>query len=343
MGNENLEILNLCLAADSKALLIYSKFAGLSKKKDLKAFWKKMSASEVTHCGYWRKLIKLAKENALPQLFEQPFSTKEELTAIQQKVEEMLVQSQSIKDPNYMFLLAYRLEFYLLHPAFMNFLHFLETLPDQESPVDEYHGHISEFIDALNKYGMDKPELKLLSETIARLWKDNSTLATMSSTDALTGIYNRRGLFDALLPLIYLAQRKKLNIGVMIVDLDNFKKVNDKHGHLVGDKVLVWAADLLKSHVRVSDVIGRYGGEEFLLYFSDVNLGFLQNIAEKLRKLVEAESKKKVPVTVSIGGSGGLLGENIEEDLQGMIKKADENLYKAKSAGKNKVVVDGKG
>jgi diguanylate cyclase (GGDEF)-like protein len=342
MGNETLDILNLCLAGDSKALLIYSKFAGLSKKKELKSFWKQMSASEETHCGYWRKLIKLAKDNALPQLFEQPFKVKEELAAIQEKVEEMLVQSQQVKDNNYMFLIAYRLEFYLLHPAFMTFLHFLETLPDQESPVDEYHDHLTSFIDALNKHGLEKPELKLLGETIQRLWKDNSTLAVMSSTDSLTGIYNRRGMFDALLPLIYLAQRKKLAIGVMIVDIDGFKKINDKHGHLEGDKVLVWVADQLKSHIRVSDVIGRYGGEEFLLYFSDVNINFLQTIAEKLRKLVEADSRKKIPVTVSIGAAGGLLGENIEEDLQTMIKKADESLYKAKAAGKNKVAVNGK-
>jgi diguanylate cyclase (GGDEF)-like protein len=342
MGNDNLEILNICLAADSKALLIYSKFAELSKKRDLKSFWKKMSASEEGHCGYWRKLIKLAKDNALPQLFEQPFKTKHEMHELQEKVEEMLVQSQKIKDTNYMFLLAYRLEFYLLHPAFMTFLHFLESLPGQESPVDEYHNHLGSFIDALNKYGLEKPELKLLGETIARLWRDNSTLAVISSMDTLTGIYNRRGLFDALLPLIYLAQRKKLGIGVMIVDLDNFKKVNDKHGHQEGDKVLVWAADMLKSHIRVSDVIGRYGGEEFLIYFSDVNTSFLQNIAEKLRKLIETESRKKIPITASIGVAGGLLGENIEEDLQSMIKKADENLYKAKTAGKNKVAINGK-
>jgi len=129
----------------------------------------------------------------------------------------------------------------------------------------------------------------------------------------------------------------------MIVDIDGFKKVNDKHGHQKGDSVLVSVAGLLKSNLRISDVIGRYGGEEFLIYLSDVETGFINAIAEKLRRLVESETRGRIPVTVSParrgGGSGGKIGKEIEEDLRELIRKADQNLYQAKAAGKNTVVV----
>lgn len=127
----------------------------------------------------------------------------------------------------------------------------------------------------------------------------------------------------------------------MIVDIDNFKEVNDKHGHQQGDNILTWVANLLKSNIRISDVIGRYGGEEFIIYLSDVNLEFISKIAEKLRKLVESGSKDKIPITVSIGATGGHIGKDIDQDLDEMIRRADENLYKAKAAGKNKAVVNG--
>jgi diguanylate cyclase (GGDEF)-like protein len=337
-----IDILNRCLAADSKAVLIYSHFAGASKKKSLKDFWTRMSAVEEKHTSYWRELLKLAREDMLPQLFEQPYKVKEELDKVQAKVEELLQESEKITNPADMFLLAFRIEFHILQPALVSFLNFLETLPNQESPLEDYKAHLMEFVAALNEYGADKPELKLLGETVERLWRDNSRLAMMSNTDPLTGIYNRRGMLDALIPLVYLAHRKKLAVGVLIVDIDDFKKVNDRHGHRAGDEVLAWVAETLKSNIRVSDVIGRYGGEEFLVYLSDVNTEFIFKIAEKLRRLIESGSRQRIPVTISIGGAGGMVQKDIEDDLQALISKADANLYKAKAAGKNKVAINGK-
>jgi len=146
----------------------------------------------------------------LPQLFEQPYKEKGGLNRIRHKVDGLLQQSAKVRGTTAMFLVAFRLEFHILHPALISLLNFLETLPNQESALAEYRSHLGLFINALNGHGLTKPEFKLLGETIDRLWKDNSNLAVMSNADSLTGIYNRRGMFDALLPLIYLAQRKKL-------------------------------------------------------------------------------------------------------------------------------------
>jgi len=335
-----IEILNICLEADRKANKLYKRFALLTKTEELRDFWQNLANEEIEHCGYWQKLIDLAKDDLLPKLFDQPFKVKEELMEVDGKVADVIMQSEKDLDEPEMFLLAYRLEFYLLHPAILNFLNFLETMPNVESPLTNYKDHLMGFVMALNRFGKKKPELELLGETIQRLWKDNTTLVVMSSTDSLTGIYNRRGMYDALLPLIYLAQRKKLGIGILVVDIDDFKKINDTQGHQVGDDALAWLATALKANIRISDVIGRYGGDEFLIYLSDVNLDYLFTIAVKLRKIVEAESKEVLPFTISIGVSGGLLGTDIENDLQAMIKRADGNLYKAKQAGKNTVAID---
>jgi len=336
-----MDILDHCLYLDDKAGKVYSKFSSLAQKPALKDFWRAMSEDEQKHRAYWQQLKDLAEQDLLPEVFEQPYKIRGELALIRAKIDAICSECSSAKSAAEMFMLAYRLEFLLIHPAIIGLLNFLETLPAGESPNAAYNSHLQKFISGLSEHGREKPELELLAETISRLWRDNRTLALMSNIDPLTGILNRRGVFDALIPLIYLAQRKKLNVGIMILDIDSFKEVNDKYGHLEGDRILIWLANLLKSSLRASDVIGRYGGEEFLIYLSDVERGHLFDVAEKLRRQVETESREKIPIKVSIGVFGGVLDKDLEADLQSLIKKADENLLAAKKAGKNKVSVGG--
>ena len=133
-------------------------------------------------------------------------------------------------------------------------------------------------------------------------------LAMQTHVDYLTGILNRRGLFDTILPLSYLAKRNNYSIGIMMVDIDHFKIVNDTYGHQAGDRTLRSVAQIMKATVRSSDIVGRYGGEEFLVFLSPVDSDFLFTIAEKIRTEIESESKKDIPVTTSIGVSYGIIG-----------------------------------
>jgi len=219
-------------------------------------------------------------------------------------------------------------------------LNFLEKGTGEQSPATNDKNHMEKFILVLDKFGKNKPEIELLAETVKRLWWDSSKMVEMSNTDFLTGLLNRRGLFDTFQPFLYLARRKMLSIGVMIIDVDDFKKINDQYGHKAGDQALIWLANLLKDNLRLSDVIGRYGGDEFFIYLSDVDLNYLLDVAVKLRKLVETQSQTEVPFTISIGVTGGMVGPDIEGDLQAMIKRADDNLLRAKKAGKNSVRID---
>ncbi len=159
--------------------------------------------------------------------------------------------------------------------------------------------------------------------------------------DSLTGVYNRKGLFDAIIPMSHLAQRNNFPIAIMMVDIDHFKKINDSFGHQVGDDVLAGVAKSLRNSIRTSDIVGRYGGEEFLLFFSPVELKSLGKMAKGLHHIIEEECSNGVCVTASIGvASGYIEGGDVISELQSLIKRADDNLYKAKQTGRNRVVVE---
>ncbi|HHI96560.1 MAG TPA: GGDEF domain-containing protein [Thermodesulfatator atlanticus] len=165
------------------------------------------------------------------------------------------------------------------------------------------------------------------------------SLKDQTLKDPLTGLYNRRFLEEAIDNLIAGILRRKTVLGVLMADLDYFKSINDRYGHDIGDKILKETAKLLKKHVRASDLVVRFGGEEFLILLVDVKEGDSLKIAEKLRSIVEAQEfetpKGVIKRTISIGVS------EFPVDAKGIweaIKYADVALYKAKEGGRNKVV-----
>ena len=333
------EILELCLYLDKKAEEIYGNFADKGWSKELKEFWKDISIEEQGHAVFWEKLLDLANNGMLPQIFERPFDLRDELLTTKSKIDSLVLRSSQVQSISECFLIAYRVEFYMLHPEFEALLHFVRTVFNEHTPGEAYDSHLRKFLFALNRYCAESPELEFLGETIIRFRKMSKRLAMQTHVDYLTGILNRRGLFDTILPLSHLAKRNNYSIGIMMVDIDHFKIVNDTHGHQAGDRTLRSVAQIMKATVRSSDIVGRYGGEEFLVFLSPVDPNFLFSIAEKIRTEIESESKKDIPVTTSIGVSYGVIGADVEKGIEDLIRKADESLYDAKNAGRNRVVV----
>ena len=128
-----------------------------------------------------------------------------------------------------------------------------------------------------------------------------------------------------------------LTFGLLFVDIDHFKEFNDKHGHLTGDKVLKFVAHVIKSHLRVSDSCGRWGGDEFLVIVLDIRLDSLRIVAEKLRQVIEQSSIKvdghTLKVTISIGACICQEGDTLES----LIQRADNLMYASKQQGGNLV------
>jgi diguanylate cyclase (GGDEF)-like protein len=336
------DILSICHSLDKKASEIYDNFSQSAKNKHIRAFWKDMSSQEQEHVLFWEKILTMAQNGMLPQVFDRPYELREELKTMRSNINMLVKRSKRISNTTDAFLVAYRVEFVMLRPEFQSMFHFIKTVLNEPTPGDEYEAHLRGFVKALKQYGKVSPELEFLGETILRFREVSEQLALQSYVDFLTGIFNRRGLFNTIIPVAYLAQRNSSHVGIMMIDIDHFKKVNDTYGHQAGDDVLKSVAHMIKSHIRSSDIIGRYGGEEFLIFLSPVNPDSLKEKAEQIRSSIEKNGDSSTPITVSIGVSAGLIKGSVEKAVAKLIKRADTYLYVAKNSGRNKVVMKDK-
>jgi len=160
----------------------------------------------------------------------------------------------------------------------------------------------------------------------------------LASEDALTGTANRRAILDALEHEAERSRRGELPLSVLMLDLDHFKQVNDHHGHQVGDQVLRHVIDVARQALRAQDLIGRYGGEEFLIVLPDTPPEGARVLAERLRQRVAqspwTNGPTPIPVTISIGVGGST---DARAGGQALIQQADAALYCAKARGRNRV------
>ena len=179
---------------------------------------------------------------------------------------------------------------------------------------------------------------KRLADLQAELLSAREALREQATRDSLTHIWNRSSILEMLSRELARAERERTPVGVVIVDLDHFKNVNDSHGHLAGDAVLCEAARRMQGAIRHYDSIGRYGGEEFLILLPgcDEQSSFTQ--AERLRRQIEnAEmslNETCLRLTASFGVTCAMPGDPWTPE--GLIRKADEALYLAKKLGRNR-------
>jgi two-component system cell cycle response regulator len=174
----------------------------------------------------------------------------------------------------------------------------------------------------------------------------NEMLKYIGLTDSLTGVYNRRYIDRRLLEEIGRARRQAYRISCLYIDLDHFKAVNDKYGHQGGDEVLREVASRIKAELRLSDALGRFGGEEFVVLLIDADLGSATTCAQRIRASVadapfKLSSGELLRISVSIGVA---TLDDFERDhaiegvAQQLVAKADSALYQAKENGRNQVV-----
>lgn len=194
-----------------------------------------------------------------------------------------------------------------------------------------------------NSYNLkDLITLKILSTYIA-IALDNSALYKKvkynANYDALTGVFNRRKVIEDINKLRRKLSEIKDEYYVAMIDIDNFKKVNDIYGHVNGDKVLSRVAKTIKESIEKDDIVGRYGGEEFIVVVKDSNYRFnnkVENIRRNIELLnIESDNGNPIKVTVSIGVKKLDINMN---SLEENIALADQSLYEAKNTGKNKVI-----
>ncbi len=208
-------------------------------------------------------------------------------------------------------------------------------------------GGVVQFLFDKQNFSIDRKDKRLFkagqyihdSLSVIEAKRLTNTLRESALKDSLTGLYNRRFLQEYTETLIAGVLRREKAVGLIMCDLDFFKQVNDLYGHNIGDEVLKETSNVIKKSIRTSDLVVRFGGEEFLVLMLDINEGETLNVAEKIRETMEDTRIKvsdgTIKKTISLGISEF---PTDTESFWQAIKFADVALYKAKEAGRNKVV-----
>lgn len=175
-----------------------------------------------------------------------------------------------------------------------------------------------------------------LRRELRALRRENEDLRKLAYCDDLTGLPNRRSAERTLDQTLSLAKRHRRDFAVLLLDLDHFKRVNDEHGHDVGDAVLREVGQALARTIRREDVAARWGGEEFVVVLPETSRRDALALAERIRRAVAASSTP-VPVTISVGVAGSDQGVSSRLGPEEWIRCADTALYVAKKEGRNRV------
>ncbi len=177
---------------------------------------------------------------------------------------------------------------------------------------------------------------------IKTIQEQSTSLKLLADTDPMTHLYNRRYLTKVSESILDLAKRNETDLSVLMLDIDKFKNINDAYGHDVGDDVIMSLASTLQEESRKSDIISRWGGEEFVILLAATNINGALVISEKIRKVVEElvimiGDAEELKFTVSIGISQ--INKEKDVSIENSINRADKALYEAKETGRNKVCI----
>ncbi len=175
--------------------------------------------------------------------------------------------------------------------------------------------------------------IKEIEQNKTQLEEENKVLDRITKTDSLTQLYNHKYIYERLEQEINKAKTFSRKLSIVMFDIDHFKSVNDNYGHQVGDKVILAVTHTLKEQCRKVDILGRYGGEEFLAILPDTDLEGALLTAERIRtRILQLEFTEGLKISISGG-----LAQLSEEDAISLVRKADDLLYKAKEGGRNKM------
>lgn len=194
------------------------------------------------------------------------------------------------------------------------------------------------------KKPVDEIEVIARVQSAIRFKDQQDQLMECATKDSLTGLFNHALLMELLEKELSKQQREAGNIAFVMLDVDYFKVVNDTYGHMAGNLVLKELSEIFMSSVRLGDIAGRYGGEEFGMVVSNTKKDAVISLCERIRKNVEDYDFDIGNKTIKITISMGIYFKSAEEDIHAvdMVQKADEALYRAKHSGRNRVAVDDK-
>lgn len=335
-AHEVREILERCVELDRTAYETYKSLSEVCDDADLRGVFDKLATEELQHVEWWTELLEAWESGLVPDIAGE-HELVAELDMVKRYVDESIAVGFDELCGDDMLDMAAHLEFYMLNPLFGE----LADIMGPGSHVDRreaYSRHVMRLVNAIQKHHTDKGPASFLARMLLRSYKDQQRYIALSMEDQLTGLHNRRGILAHLDQWLAWSARYVRPVSIVLLDVDRFKEVNDNHGHVVGDEVLRLVAEALREAARSSDMVGRFGGDEFMVLAPETTGAELTQLMERLHERISAIPQpvmgKDVPVTVSLGGAW--LGGGASIDAVTVIAAADRSLYDAKEGGRDR-------
>ncbi len=336
------EILEACIRIDEMAEDIYADMQRRCSDPETASLMGQMAAEETEHVAWWSELLDAWNAGLLPDVWA---GSEEVLRTLDDMIADVKLNALGGKEPldaEGALTVAARLEFFTLDPVFAQLLDLAEPGVGRRRH-DAYTHHVDRLIEALTRTFSPRSIEGFMTRVLRRSQYDNRILSRYATHDPLTGLGNRQQLSVQITQWAAWAARYGNPLSVLLIDVDTFKEINDTHGHLTGDRVLMAVAAAISSTIRAADLASRYGGDEFAILAPELEPGGARTLAERLmdaiRPLrVRGADDTSVTPTVSIGVVSAFDPPDSEpRSADELLAAADRSLHAAKQAGRDRL------
>jgi diguanylate cyclase (GGDEF)-like protein len=334
------DILELCARMDELAESTYRSMSRTCDDATVAAVMERMGAEEAVHVGWWRELMGAWDTGLLPDIYADTGDIRGQMTEILASLEAAVPEAGLALTAEQCLSAAVSIEFFMLDPMFGEMLDLAEPARARKRH-DAYSRHIERLIAAVEEHFRGETLAGFLARVLRRSLRENRRLASYAMRDALTGIANRRAFTAHLRQWSAWSARYGRPLAVILLDIDEFKRVNDSFGHAAGDETLVQVAAAVGTATRASDLVARYGGDEFAVMAPETDPEDARRLADRILAAVRMVglpvADGVVRPTVSIGASVMLDPPDSDpRSVDELLASADQALYAAKQSGRNR-------
>jgi diguanylate cyclase (GGDEF)-like protein len=334
------DILELCARMDELAEETYRSMSRTCDDATVAAVMERMAAEEASHIQWWRELTTAWDKGLLPDIYADTGDVHAQMTEILTSLEAAIPEEGRPLTADECLTAAVSIEFFMLDPMFGEMLDLAEPAVAR-TRHEAYSRHIERLITAVEEHYRGETLAGFLARVLRRSLRENRRLASYAMRDALTGLSNRRAFTAHLKQWSAWSARYGRPLAVLLLDVDEFKGVNDTFGHAAGDETLVEVAKAVGSATRASDLVARYGGDELAVMAPETSPEDARRLADRIlaavRKIGIPVADGVVRPTVSLGTSVMLDPPDSDpRSADELLAAADQALYAAKQSGRNR-------